>query len=67
MNYVKLALNHSQKRMRIHILIMDIIEVVREVVVTTIMVVIGMKDIGTTKMDVTRCEMFIRDLINTMM
>lgn len=67
MNYVKLTLNHSHKRMRIHILIMDIIEVVREVVVTTIVVVIGMKDSRTTKMDVTRCEMFIRDLINTMM
>lgn len=46
---------------------MDIIDEVKEVVTTTIVVVTGMQDSRTTEVDATRSKMFMRGLINTMM
>lgn len=47
----------------IHILIIDIIEKAREVVVTTVMVITSMEDSGTTEVDTIRNGTFVRNVI----
>lgn len=52
--------------MLIHIPIVDIIEEAREAMVITLMVVIGIQDVKTTRMDATRNGTSMRDIVKKM-
>ena len=49
-----------------HIPIVDIIEEAREAMVITLMVVIGIQDVKTTRMDATRNGTSIREVVKKM-